>query len=77
MPCARSPPVRCRRNPGARAADAAQMEQNKKTVAAFYDAVLNKKDFDEASTYLGPRYTQHNPDAPRTAPKVSRDSSLS
>jgi predicted SnoaL-like aldol condensation-catalyzing enzyme len=43
------------------AADAAQMEQNKKTVLAFYDAVLNKKDFDEASKYLGPRYTQHNP----------------
>src|SRR6516164_9836719 len=45
------------------AADAAQMEQNKKTVTAFYDAVLNKKDFDEASKYLGPRYTQHNPTA--------------
>ena len=47
----------------AHAADAAQMEQNKKTVAALYDAVLNKKDFDEASKYLGPRYTQHNPTA--------------
>jgi predicted SnoaL-like aldol condensation-catalyzing enzyme len=45
------------------AADAAQMEQNKKTVAALYDAVLNKKDFDEASKYLGSRYTQHNPTA--------------
>jgi predicted SnoaL-like aldol condensation-catalyzing enzyme len=45
------------------AADAAQMEQNKKTVAALYDAALNKKDFDEASKYLGPRYTQHNPTA--------------
>ena len=45
------------------AADAAQMEQNKKTVAAFYDAVLNKKDFDEASKYLGPQYRQHNPSA--------------
>ena len=49
--------------PAARAADAAQMEQNKKTVAALYDAVLNKKDFEEASKYLGPRYTQHNPNA--------------
>jgi predicted SnoaL-like aldol condensation-catalyzing enzyme len=47
----------------ARAADAAQMEQNKKTVAALYDAALNKKDFDEASKYLGSRYTQHNPTA--------------
>jgi predicted SnoaL-like aldol condensation-catalyzing enzyme len=45
------------------AADQAQMEQNKKTVAALYDAVLNKKDFDEAKKYLGPRYTQHNPTA--------------
>ena len=55
--------------PAARAADAAQMEQNKKTVQALYDAVLNKKDFEEASKYLGPRYTQHNPgaaDGPRT-----------
>ena len=49
--------------PAAHAADAAQMEQNKKTVAALYDAVLNKKDFEEASKYLGPRYTQHNPNA--------------
>jgi predicted SnoaL-like aldol condensation-catalyzing enzyme len=47
--------------PAALAADAAQMEANKKIVAAFYDAVLNQKDFDAASKYLGPRYTQHNP----------------
>jgi predicted SnoaL-like aldol condensation-catalyzing enzyme len=45
------------------AADAKQMEENKKTVAAFYDAVLNQKDFDAAAKYLGPRYTQHNPTA--------------
>jgi predicted SnoaL-like aldol condensation-catalyzing enzyme len=25
--------------------------------------VLNQKDFDAASKYLGPRYTQHNPSA--------------
>ena len=43
------------------AADAKQMEENKKIVAAFYDAALNKKDFEAASKYLGPRYTQHNP----------------
>ena len=49
--------------PAALAADAKQMEENKKTVAALYDAVLNKKDFEEASKYLGPRYTQHNPGA--------------
>jgi len=47
----------------ARAADAAQMEQNKKTVMALYDAALNKLDFEEAAKYLGPRYTQHNPNA--------------
>ena len=46
------------------AADAAQMEANKKTVVALYEAALNKKDFEEASKYLGPRYTQHNPTAP-------------
>jgi predicted SnoaL-like aldol condensation-catalyzing enzyme len=45
------------------AADAKQMEENKKTVAAFYDAALNQKDFDAASKYLGNRYTQHNPSA--------------
>jgi predicted SnoaL-like aldol condensation-catalyzing enzyme len=49
--------------PAAYAADAKQMEENKKTVAAFYDAVLNQKDFDAASKYLGNRYTQHNPTA--------------
>ena len=43
------------------AADAKQLEENKKIVAAFYDAALNKKDFDAASKYLGARYTQHNP----------------
>jgi predicted SnoaL-like aldol condensation-catalyzing enzyme len=50
-------------SPAAYAADAAQMEANKKTVAALYDAVLNQKDFEKASQYLGPRYTQHNPNA--------------
>jgi predicted SnoaL-like aldol condensation-catalyzing enzyme len=49
--------------PAALAGDAKQMEENKKTIAAFYDAVLNQKDFDKASQYLGPRYTQHNPTA--------------
>jgi predicted SnoaL-like aldol condensation-catalyzing enzyme len=45
------------------AADAKQMEENKKTIAAFYDAVLNQKDFEKASQYLGSRYKQHNPGA--------------
>jgi predicted SnoaL-like aldol condensation-catalyzing enzyme len=43
------------------AADAPQMAQNKQIIAAFYDAVLNQKDFEKASQYLGSRYTQHNP----------------
>ena len=30
-------------------------------MAAFEDAALNQKDFEAASKYLGPRYTQHNP----------------
>jgi len=42
-------------------ADAKQMEENKKIVAAFYDAALNQKDSEKASQYLGARYTQHNP----------------
>ena len=45
------------------AADTLQMEENKKTVRALYEAVLNKKDFDEASKYLGSKYVQHNPNA--------------
>jgi predicted SnoaL-like aldol condensation-catalyzing enzyme len=49
--------------PPALAADAKQMEENKKIIAAFYDAALNQKDFDAASKYLGNRYTQHNPTA--------------
>ena len=48
--------------PGA-AADAAQLEANKKAVVEFYDKAINQKDFGAASAYLGPRYTQHNPNA--------------
>ena len=45
------------------AADAAQMEQNKRVVRELYDAALNQKDFEKARQYLGSRYTQHNPNA--------------
>jgi len=48
-------------SPAALAADAKQMEENKKIVAAFYDAAVNQKDFEKASQYLGARYIQHNP----------------
>ena len=41
----------------------ARAEQNKRTVLAFYDAGLNRKDVAEASRYLGSRYVQHNPTA--------------
>jgi predicted SnoaL-like aldol condensation-catalyzing enzyme len=49
--------------PPAVAADAAQMEANKKAAMEFYDAAINRKDFDAASKFLGNRYTQHNPGA--------------
>ncbi len=43
------------------AADAAQLEANKKIVVEFYNKSINDKDFDAASKYLGAKYTQHNP----------------
>jgi predicted SnoaL-like aldol condensation-catalyzing enzyme len=43
---------------------AADLEANKKTVLEFYEAGLNKKDFEAASKYFGPKYIQHNPGAP-------------
>ena len=39
------------------------MEANKKAVAEFYDFAVNKKDFEAAAKFLGPRYVQHNPNA--------------
>ena len=45
------------------AQDKAQLEDNKKTVLAFYDASINQKDFAAASAFLGPYYKQHNPTA--------------
>ncbi len=45
------------------AADAPQLEQNKKTVVEFYEKAINQKDFEAASKHLGSRYTQHNPNA--------------
>ena len=49
--------------PAAFAADAQQMEANKKAVTAFYDAAINQKDFEAAAKFIGPRYVQHNPRA--------------
>lgn len=48
-------------SPQALAADAKQMEANKKNVVEFYNAVLNDKDFEKASKYVGATYIQHNP----------------
>ena len=36
-------------------------EANKRTVMAFYDAALNRSNFDEAAAYFGPHYIQHTP----------------
>jgi predicted SnoaL-like aldol condensation-catalyzing enzyme len=49
--------------PAALAADAQQMEQNKKAIVEFYDLAINQKNFDAAVKFIGPRYTQHNPNA--------------
>lgn len=38
-----------------------QPERNKQVVVEFYNAVVNEKDFDTASRYIGDKYTQHNP----------------
>src|SRR5437870_10290327 len=43
---------------------AADLEANKKTVLEFYEAGLNKKDFEAAAKFFGPHYIQHNPTAP-------------
>ena len=48
----------------ARATDAATQEANKKAVLEFYEQALNRKDFDAAVKFIGPRYVQHNPTAP-------------
>ena len=36
---------------------------NKRTVLAFYDAALTRLNVDEAVTYFGPKFTNHNPRA--------------
>jgi predicted SnoaL-like aldol condensation-catalyzing enzyme len=49
--------------PAAHAADTGPMEENKKVVLQFYEAAINRKDFDAAAKFLGSYYTQHNPKA--------------
>ncbi|MDO9298840.1 ester cyclase [Bradyrhizobium sp.] len=48
----------------AAADDAAKLAANEKTVLEFYEAGLNRKDFDAAAKFFGSRYVQHNPTAP-------------
>ncbi len=40
-----------------------QLESNKATAVAFYDAAINQKDYEAAAAYLGPQYKQPNPTA--------------
>ena len=49
--------------PAAYAADAQQMEKNKKVVLQFYEARNQPEGFRGSSKFLGPRYMQHNPRA--------------
>jgi predicted SnoaL-like aldol condensation-catalyzing enzyme len=41
--------------------NSAQEEINKKNVVEFYNAMINQKDFEATSKYVGSRYIQHNP----------------
>jgi predicted SnoaL-like aldol condensation-catalyzing enzyme len=43
------------------ASQASKLEANKATVLAFYEAAINRTDFEAASKFLGSRYIQHNP----------------
>jgi predicted SnoaL-like aldol condensation-catalyzing enzyme len=45
------------------AQSSSRLEANKKVALAFYDAAINRKNFDDAVKYLGAGYTQHNPTA--------------
>lgn len=39
-----------------------KLERNKANVAAFYDLIINKKDYEAVKDlYIGKRYKQHNP----------------
>ena len=42
-------------------AGSAQEDINKKNVVEFYNAMINQKDFEATSRYVGSRYIQHNP----------------
>jgi len=44
-------------------ADSPSVAANKRVVTAFYEAAINRKDYDRAVTFLGSQYKQHNPTA--------------
>ncbi|MBI2784787.1 MAG: ester cyclase [Legionella longbeachae] len=43
------------------AASPGQLETNKAVVTAFYNELINQKNFETASQYLGTHFIQHNP----------------
>ncbi len=47
----------------AQAGEKSKAGRNEKVVRDFYEAAINQKDFESASKFLGPKYTQHNPTA--------------
>ncbi|QTN25696.1 nuclear transport factor 2 family protein [Rhizobacter sp. AJA081-3] len=47
----------------ARGTPSPQEQRNEQVVLDFYDAAINRKDFDAAANFLGERYIQHNPSA--------------
>jgi len=53
---------------GAWSKERGTLAANKALVVAFYDAAINKKDYNLAVTFLGPEYIQHNPTAADGAP---------
>lgn len=38
-------------------------ERHKQIATAFYEAALNRHNFEDARQYMGTTYTQHNPNA--------------
>ena len=42
-------------------APTSEFEANKQVVLAFYEAAINRTDFEAASRFIGERYVQHNP----------------
>lgn len=52
-----------RKAPQRKLSEKARLARNKKTVLAFYEAAINRKDFEAARKYMGDSYVQHNPTA--------------